>query len=71
MDELTLEMNLERQDIPQDKHREEGIIEEGICVEKQTETELWNSMSRSRTCKRLKLLKHKEQKGAREEMRLE
>lgn len=35
MDELTLEMNLERRDIPQDKQRKQGIREEGTCVQKQ------------------------------------
>lgn len=33
MEELTLEMNVERCDIPQDKQREEGIMEEGIYVQ--------------------------------------
>lgn len=35
MEELTLELNLDRQDIPQDRQRGKGIIEKGLMC-KQT-----------------------------------
>lgn len=38
MKELTLELNLDRQDIPQDRQRGKGIIEKGLMCKKQTKT---------------------------------
>lgn len=61
MEELILELNLERWDIPKDRQREEGILEEEfMCQNKQA----WNRVSRSRTCNWLEELRHEEQRGA-------